>query len=232
MRRFQWVGLFVWLAWSAAQPCAEAVILINEVLADPPAASGDANRDGLISITQDEFVELVNTGAGPVSLAGWTLSDAVQVRHVFSSSAAIPGSGFFVLFGGGSPQGFANAAIATSGSLGLNNAGDTVTVRDASALPIDAFTYGAEGGMDLSLTRSPDATGAFVKHSAASSSAFSPGATVDGLTSLVPPVQPEEEPDEVPNPSGGSAVPEPASLLLLGAGMLSVSMTRRAKTLF
>ena len=232
MRRFRWLGLVVWLVWFAAQPRAEAVILINEVLADPPAAGGDANGDGLISSTQDEFVELVNTGTGSVSLAGWTLSDAVQVRHVFSSSASIPASGFFVLFGGGSPQGFANAAVASSGSLSLNNAGDTVTVRDANALLVDAFTYGAEGGMDVSLTRSPDATGLFVKHSAVNTARFSPGATVDGLASLVSPTPPLGGPAERPDPGGVPAIPEPTSLMLLGVGLLGFPVARREQTHF
>ena len=55
-------------------PEAAAAILINEVLADP---AGDANGDGSVHATRDEFVELVNTDAADVSLASWTLSDAL-----------------------------------------------------------------------------------------------------------------------------------------------------------
>ena len=159
-----WVIFWILGAW---QPQAEAVILINEVLADPSALSGDANGDGIIHTGQDEFVELVNTDGQAVSLAQWTLADLVQVRHMFSEAASIPGYGLFVVFGGGAPQGFANVAIASSGTLSLNNSGETLTLRDGDANLIDTFTYGAEGGRDVSLTRAPDATGPFILHSLA-----------------------------------------------------------------
>lgn len=208
MNRFVWfAGLLVLGAVWWGPRSAEAVILINEVLADPSAIFGDANGDGVISTTQDEFVELVNTGSDPVSLTGWTLSDLIQVRHVFANPTTIAGLGFFVVFGGGSPQGFADATTASSGSLGLNNTGDTITLQDALSLPIDIFTYGAAGGQDVSLTRFPDASGGFVQHSAVSNSLFSPGTTVDGLRAL---------PHDSARPP---TIPEPSTLFLLGLGL-------------
>ena len=42
---------------------AQSPIFINEILADPDATNGDANGDGVVSSTQDEFVELVNVSA-------------------------------------------------------------------------------------------------------------------------------------------------------------------------
>ncbi len=224
-------GLMVLGGW---QPGAGAAILINEVLADPPALTGDSNGDGTSSVTQDEFVELVNTGEDPVLLDLWTLSDALKVRHVFASGTSIPARGLFVVFGGGSPQGFSHATIASSGTLSLNNAGDTITLADVNALLIDSLIYGAEGGEDVSLTRSPDASGAFIGHATVSSLPFSPGTTIEGLFGLPPPpetIQPDlpdvSEPDEsdpfepsLPASENAPVVPEPSPLMLLGSGLL------------
>ena len=152
MNRFIWcAGLLVLGAIGWEPRSAEAVILINEVLADPSALFGDANGDGVISTTQDEFVELVNTGSNPVSLASWTLSDLTGIRHTFSLASSIPSFGFFVVFGGGSPSGFPDVAVASAGTLGLNNTGDTITLRDATSSIIDIFCFfdGFDNFIDL-----------------------------------------------------------------------------------
>lgn len=218
MKRLRWIGgVVVGLTIGFGPPRAEAVIVINEVLADPPAASGDANHDGVVSATQDEFIELANTGADSVSLAAWSLSDAIQARHVFSPASSIPGYGFAVVFGGGTPQGFANATVASTGGLSLNNSGDTVTLFNNASSSIAVFTYGSEGGRDVSLTRAPDGNGPFVLHSSVSSRLFSPGTTADGLTSL-----PHSNSDPIADPvrpppiPADPALPEPSSLFLAG----------------
>ena len=84
-----------------------------------------------------------------------------------------------------SPTGsFGNVVVqtASTGQLGLNNGGDTVTLADGGA--VATAGYGAEGGQDESLTLDPDLTGAaFVLHSTAAGSGgaiYSPGTRVDG----------------------------------------------------
>ncbi len=163
-------------------------IVINELHTDPDTSSGDANNDGIVDFTQDEFVELVNTSGGPVDMSGWTLSDAFGVRHVFPSGTVIANNCGIVVFGGGTPAGaFGGMAVQTASTgatgLGLNNGGDTVTVK-VGPVTVVTYTYGAEGGDNQSLTRSPDITGPFVKHTAAPGAGgarYSPGKLLTGL---------------------------------------------------
>lgn len=160
-------------------------VVIHEIHADPHASQGDANGDGSVSSTQDEFVELANTTWEEVDLSGWTLSDGVGVKHTFPNGTVVPPREAVVVFAGGSPTGdFGNAGAnglvftASAGSLGLNNTGDTITLKDDTAATVQVVVFGSEGGNDVSLTRSPDLTNApLVAHTTASSTGarFSPG---------------------------------------------------------
>ena len=164
-------------------------IIINEIQADPDTVNGDANGDGTADFGQDEFVEIFNNSGGDLDMSNWTLSDAAQVRHTFPMGTVIPNQCGIVVFGGGTPTGeFGNVMVqtASTGSLGLNNGGDTVTLNDTMT-DLESVTYGAEGGDNQSITLDPDLTGTppYVKHSVAMGSGgtlFSPGTKVDGVT--------------------------------------------------
>ncbi|ANT62694.1 hypothetical protein AYJ57_20175 [Salipiger sp. CCB-MM3] len=162
-----------------------AALVINEFLADPASdLSGDANGDGTRDATQDEFVEIVNAGSESFDLSGVTLSDAVGVRHVFAAGTTLAAGAAIVVFGGGTPSGaFGGAQVTTasSGALGLNNGGDTITLTSADGTTVLAeLSYGSEGSDNQSLTRSPELTGDFIAHSEASGALFSPGTESDG----------------------------------------------------
>jgi hypothetical protein len=110
-------------------------IVINEILADPDAANGDANGDGAVNTTQDEFVEIVNNEPTSLDISGWTLSDGNSARHTFPASTVIPASCSIVVFAGGAPSGtfgFSLVQTASAGQLGLNNTGDTVTLNNGA----------------------------------------------------------------------------------------------------
>ena len=161
-------------------------VVINEFLADPAAdAPGDANGDGTRDSSDDEFIEIVNVSGADLDVSGWSISDAVQVRHTFPAGSMIPADCSAVVFGGGSPTGAFGGALvqtASDGALGFNNGGDTITLDDGGSSTLE-YVYGGEGGNDQSLTRDPDITGAFVEHSTASASGgalFSPGTMLDG----------------------------------------------------
>ncbi len=181
--------------------------IINEIHADPDSTSGDANGDGTISTSQDEFVELVNQTGAEVDISGWTLADSTKVRHTFPIGTIIPNQGVVVVFSGGTPTGsFGEATVqtASTGSWGLNNSGDTVTLNDGSA-DVTTVTYGSEGGNNQSLTRNPDLTGNLTTHSTATDSGgalFSPGTKLDG-TSFTSGAAPELNLDPN-NDSGGN----------------------------
>lgn len=172
-------------------------LVINEFLADPDASVelGDANGDGVRSATGDEFIEIVNAGDSAVDLSGLTIADGVSVRHVFAAETTLEAGAAIVVFGGGAPTGeFGGATVVTasSGALGLNNGGDTITLATADGEVIQEIAYGSEGGQDVSLTRDPDLTGEFAQHDAAAGSGgavFSPGTTIAGDPFLAPPPQ-------------------------------------------
>ncbi|MDA8744251.1 lamin tail domain-containing protein [Rubripirellula amarantea] len=162
-------------------------IVINEVLKDPapssefdPAPSdpdynlysGDANGDGTFSATQDEFVEVFNTGTSAIDISGWTLSDAAGVKHVFLPGTTLAAGQAIVVFGGGTLGTYGNslAQTASTGGLGLSNDGDSVTLFD-TVRTIDFMSWAVDGnedlafddGVDQSLARLPaDGTGDFL----------------------------------------------------------------------
>ena len=160
--------------------------VINEIHADPASdLSGDANGDGVRDATQDEFVELVNTSASDIDVSGWTLSDGFGQRHMFPPGSVVESGCSVVVFGGNTPTGEFGASLvqtASSGALGLNNGGDTITLSDSATTL--SVSYGSEGGNNQSLTLEPDVTGvSYVQHTSASGSGgalFSPGTQADG----------------------------------------------------
>jgi hypothetical protein len=154
-------------------------IIINEFLADPSATLGDANGDGTVSTTNDEFIEFYNNEAVAVDMSGWTISDALAVQHTFPASTIVPAGGFITVFAGGTPTGISGVVMtAIPTGLSLNNASDVITLKDNFGTTVATHTYGAEGGNDQSVGRDPDITGAFVLHSTivATGRLFSPGA--------------------------------------------------------
>jgi len=155
-----------------------AQLVINEILVDPHALTGDANGDGTVSVTQDEFVEIVNNESSSIDISGWTLNDGIGIRHTFPMSTNISAGQSIVIFGGGTPTGIPGLVhTASTGTLGLNNEGDVISLINSSSFTVATYTYGTEGGEDESLARDPDISGAFVKHLSivTNSVAFSPG---------------------------------------------------------
>jgi hypothetical protein len=170
-------------------------LLMNEFMASVPAGmAGDANCDGTRN-SDDEFIEIVNITADILDLTGVTIADSVTVRHTFSPGTSLDPGKVFVVFGGGTPSctwaSDVQVAVASGGSLGLNDGGDTITIADSSAVTLIAHTYtGAANNQSYTLNPdlndtdpSPTGVGGFVNHSTADTidgSLFSPGTRIDG----------------------------------------------------
>jgi hypothetical protein len=169
-------------------PVAPVNLVINEIHADPASSSaGDANGDGTRHFSEDEFVEIVNNDVADLDISGWTLADGFNVRHTFPAGTVVAQGCSIVVFGGGTPTGTFGKSltqIASTGSLGLNNGGDSITLNDGSN-DVLSTSYGSEAGDNQSVTLDPDITGTEprVKHSLATGSdgaLFSPGTKIDG----------------------------------------------------
>jgi uncharacterized protein (TIGR03437 family) len=195
---------------------ARVPLVLNEILADVPpddpathAVEGDANRDGVRNPDDDEFVELLNYSHSPVDISGVVLTDATARRFTFPAGTILEAGTPLVLFGGGAPPrgdwAFGGASIFTAASLGLNDAGDTVSLKLPSGdaeITIASQSYGtaAQGTppapADQSLTRAPDAAtdstgGDFNAHTLVTNAAtrtLSPGTRADGTPFNSPPV--------------------------------------------
>jgi uncharacterized protein (TIGR03437 family) len=191
-------------------------LVINEIFADVPpddpttvAVEGDANRDGVRSSDDDEFVELFNYSREAVDISGLSIADATARRYTFPAGTSLATGGALVIFGGGSPPhadpAFGGASIFTTTSLGLNDAGDTVSLKltlNSVETTIATQSYGTAAPnappapADQSLTRSPDAAldsngGNFIAHTLAPDAAtrtVSPGTRADGTPFESPPI--------------------------------------------
>ena len=166
-------------------------LIINEILVDPDAVLGDANCDGLVDPSDDEFVEIVNISGSDIDLNGLSVRDDFAVRHAFVSSTVIPALGAAVLFGSGSPACpwpvGVTSFVADTGSLGLDNGGDTLSLVDTStgAVVLSQSWVAGQADNNQSINRNPDLSQhAFVDHGSVAGAigVQSPGFRVDGTT--------------------------------------------------
>lgn len=185
-----------------------AGLIINEYLV-APRDFYDANNDGTIDASQDEFIEIVNTTTGTIDLAGCMIYDNSSMRHRFTS-VVVPTGGAVVVFGGGNLDSFEYppAQIASSGALGLNNYIntdiETIILYSPQTNELDRQEYtGGEWSYDASQTRYPDITGGWTNHYIVTGGALrgSPGRRVDG--SLFLPYLPNLS---ITNPASSSVV--------------------------
>lgn len=160
--------------------------VINEIHPAPDAGEGDANGDGISDTENDEFIEVVNLTGAERDISNWALSDGTTVRHLFLPGTLVADNCAVVVFAGGGadlPESGALVQTASSGSLDLDDEGDTVSFSSEAGETLVRVTYGAAAAGGQSLVRSPDTEGDFLLHSEADGSggvSFSPGTLLDG----------------------------------------------------
>ena len=129
-------------------------VVINEVLAD---ATTDANGDGTVDASQDQFIELVNASdTTPVDLSGFAVGDASSTTFTFPSGYTLAPNAFVAVFGGGDVSNvpgynadpLQTRAFAASGTLGdgLTAAGDVAVLLSPDGAYDAYVAFGSEAG--------------------------------------------------------------------------------------
>jgi len=148
----------------------ENALAINEFLADPTASGGgvDANGDGSVEATEDEFVEIINRSGSAVDLSGYQIVDADGNSYTFPSNTTIPAGNSATIFGGGTPTGI--PGFTDTGLPALNNGGDDILLEDDQGDVVQSLTYPVSGAVPtsegVSTARNVNAVGGFAPQDA------------------------------------------------------------------
>lgn len=113
-----------------------AQIVLNELFPNPTGPSSE----------ESEFIELYNLGSESISLNGFVLEDKAGKKFIMTDVTIAPHS-YYVL------------TKAESG-IALNNATETVSLKDPSGVLINTFSYTSTVN-DKSFSRIPDGIGDF-----------------------------------------------------------------------
>jgi hypothetical protein len=134
----------------AVTNCPQVNVGLDEVFASNLSYT---NADGTVT----DWVELKNSGAEPVSLANWSLTDrtAQPRRWVFPPGAGIePGGRLIVRCTAAAPASITNGVVLNAG-FGLAAEGGAVYLYHAGGGLVDSIVYGSQAG-DYSISRLPE----------------------------------------------------------------------------
>lgn len=162
-------------------------LVVNEIMADPGsgASGNDANGDGVVDSTGDEFVEIVNVAGATLLFSGVTFHDGGTKTYALPTFCLEPDQAL-VLFGDYKGTGsFPGVITLSGGGLSLNNGGDSVILRDGGGAELARVDYGGEADGDQAIVRQVDLdpTAPFVRHAQAPNAGgrkMSPGTCQNG----------------------------------------------------
>jgi len=171
------------VALSVSARAFDTVVVFNEINYNPAAAGEDG-----------EWIEIHNQNGINVDITNWRISGGVEYTFVPpqpNESVVIPAKGFLVIARNPSASGVPGALGPWTGAL--NNAGETIRLRDNNDRIMDELTYGDKGAWPIA----PDGSGATLcKRSSdggpdAADWTFSPTAGgTPGVVNFAPPPQP------------------------------------------
>ena len=146
---------------SATPACAEGPLRINEILAGP---ARDWDGNGVFSSRDDEWVEVVNTGATSLDLTPYLITDRDSIPRMALAGQLAAGGRLLVT--GGQAHAWEQANGFPAFGLSLANTGDAVLLWQVAAsetLLVDHYDYRShEAAADRAAGRSPDGDGAWV----------------------------------------------------------------------
>jgi hypothetical protein len=130
-------------------------LLLNEFLAGP---ARDWDGSGALSTRDDEWVEVVNAGGGPLDLSSFLVTDADRLPRFAFSGTLGPGERRLVF--GRESYDWEKAHGFPAYGFSLSNSGDTVMlwqVAGAETLLVDSYIYKShEAAADRAVGRVPD----------------------------------------------------------------------------
>ncbi len=179
-------------------------VLLNELLPDP---GQDWNGDGQVD-SYDEFIELINLGPSPVSLAGWQLTDdPVEGGELEAASR--------FTFQPGDYLGVGERLVIwrRRSRISLNNDGDAIALVDDQGRVVDRASWQQNPGKDRSLSRAPDGEAwRWTQPSPGQPNPEQEAAPPGGSGGEPQPTPPPRSQGAPPGTPGGEAVGPPGSL--------------------
>jgi len=135
MRIFSVLGLCLLLGGTAIH--AHAGVIISEFLAENDGGLSDENGD------TPDWIELFNSSASPVNLAGWRLTDTpTNLAKWFFPATTLPPGGYLVVFASGKDRATNGAPL--HANFQINNGGGYLALVDSSGVVASEFDYPAQ----------------------------------------------------------------------------------------
>jgi hypothetical protein len=186
--------------WKVYVPTlAEQQIAITEFLANPTTSTNAANfnplqrnvgwatNSGSVISASDEYIEVANLSGSSFEFVGWTVYDAVSLRHEVGDFFSVNSSNTFIVYGGplnGFEPGISGQHMpaSTTAGLALNNTGtESIILRNALGNMVLRVVYnGNDLGSGSSVSRFPTVNSPFVRQEWITTNRFSPNSQYNG----------------------------------------------------